>query len=583
MTKAVLEAESQDAVEHLAGAVPSSALGVPASLQASLMARLDRLGPAKEVAQIGAAIGRDFSHSLLAAVVRKPETDINSALDRLFHAGLLFRQGAPPHTTYLFKHALVQDAAYGTLLREPRRALHSRIAEALESQFTEIAESQPEILAQHLTEAGQTERAVEQWLKAGRSAAARSAHLEAIAHLKRGLELLVSLPTWPSRVPIESDLQLALGVSLMAAKGLSSTEAASAYERARALCEESGDITRLVSALWGLWHSSNNSNRLEAAHALCNQLLTLTEKHGDSELHLQAQHAAWTTYFFRGDPIRSLGHCETGKVLCRPHLHQSHVLLHGGHDPGVCARMVSAWDEWMVGHSDTGLRFIGDALRLAEELAHPYSKLMVLQYAVIFHLFRREIPTAMAYLDAADVLAAEQRFSPFLNSRVLHSALPMAENRADAAVANIREGMEIGQASNLMRPYYLGLLAEALGAAGDKGAALGAISNGLSMVETSGERWWEAELCRLRGELSRFCRGEGDSEVWFRRSLDVSQRQGAKSLELRAAMSMARLWRDQGKRDEARDLLAPVYGWFTEGYDTLDLKEAKGLLDELKS
>jgi predicted ATPase len=369
----------------------------------------------------------------------------------------------------------------------------------------------------------------------------------------------------------------------MASKGLSSLEAAEAYERARALCEERGDITRLVSALWGLWHSSNNSNRLEAAHALCNQLLTLTEKHDDSELRLQAQHAAWTTYFFRGDPIRSLGHCETGKVLCGPHLHQSHVLLHGGHDPGVCARMVSACDEWMVGHSDTGLRFIGDALRLAEELAHPYSTLMVLQYAVFFHLFRREIPTAMAYLDAADVLAAEQRFSPFLNSRILHSALAMAENRADAAVANIREGMEIGQASNLMRPYYLGLLAEALGAAGDRGAALGAISNGLSMVETSGERWWEAELCRLRGELLRLCREERDSEVWFQRSLDVSQHQGAKSLQLRAAMSMARLWRDQGKRDEARELLAPVYGWFTEGFDTLDLKGAKALLEALSS
>jgi predicted ATPase len=576
-------AEGEGDARPTAGAVPSPALAVPASLHASLMARLDRLGPAKEVAQIGAAIGREFSHALLATVTNKAEAELQSTLDRLMATGLLFRQGAPPYASYLFKHALVRDAAYGTLLREPKRALHARIATTLESQFTDIAQNQPEILARHLTEAGQTERAVEQWLKAGRRAAGRSAHVEAIAHLKQGLELLVSLPDWPRRKEIESDLQLALGVSLMASKGLSSLEAAGAYERARALCEESGDITRLVSALWGLWHSSNNSNRLEAAHALCNQLLTLTEKHDDRELRLQAQHAAWTTYFFRGDPIRSLEHCETGKILCGPHLHQSRVLLHGGHDPGVCARMVSAWDEWMVGHSDTGLRFIGDALRLAEELAHPYSKLMVLQYAVIFHFFRREIPTAMAYLDAADVLAAEQRFSPFLNSRVLHSALAMAENRADTAVAHIREGMEIGQASNLMRPYYQGLLAEALGAAGDKGAALGAISNGLSMVETSGERWWEAELCRLRGELLRLCREERDSEVSFQRSLDVSQHQGAKSVELRASMSMARLWRDQGKRDEARELLAPVYSWFTEGFDTLDLKEAKALLDELSA
>jgi len=243
--------------------------------------------------------------------------------------------------------------------------------------------------------------------------------------------------------------------------------------------------------------------------------------------------------------------------------------------------MVSALGEWMIGHSDTGLRFIGDALRLAEELAHPYSKLMALQYAVIFHLFRREIPRAMAYLDAADVLATEQHLSHFLNSSLVHSALAMAENRADEAVANIRKGMEIGQAITLMRPYYLGLLAEALGAAGDKEGALGAISNALSMVETTGERCWEAELCRLRGELLRLCQKERDSEVWIQRSLDVSRHQEAKSLELRAAMSLARLWRDRGKVQQARELLAPVYGWFTEGFDTRDLKEAKALLEQL--
>ena len=379
MTKAVLEAESEGAAERTVAAVPSPALAVPASLHASLMARLDRLGPAKEVAQIGAAIGREFSHALLAAVTHKTEAELQSALDRLMAAGLLFRQGTPPHAIYLFKHALVRDAAYSTLLREPRRALHAASPIRLEGQFTEIAENQPEILARHLTEAGRTERAVEQWLKAGRRAAGRSAYVEAIAHFKQGLGLLVLLPDWARRSDIETDLQLALGVSLFATKGLASLEAADAYERARALCEASGDIARLVSALWGLWHSCANTNRHEAAHTLCNQMLTLTDKHGDSELRLQAQHAAWTTYFFRGEPIRSLGHCETGKVLYGPHLHQSHVALHGGHNPGVCARMVSACDEWMIGHTDTGLRFMGDALRLAEELAHPYSKLMVLQ------------------------------------------------------------------------------------------------------------------------------------------------------------------------------------------------------------
>ena len=202
--------------------------------------------------------------------------------------------------------------------------------------------------------------------QSGRRAAGRSAYVEAIAHFKQGLGLLVLLPDWARRSDIETDLQLALGVSLFATKGLASLEAADAYERARALCEASGDIVRLVSALWGLWHSCASTNRHEAAHTLCNQMLTLTDKHGDSELRLQAQHAAWTTYFFRGEPIRSLGHCETGTVLYGPHLHQSHVALHGGHNPGVCARMVSACDEWMIGHTDTGLRFMGDALRLAK-------------------------------------------------------------------------------------------------------------------------------------------------------------------------------------------------------------------------
>ena len=581
MTKAVLEAGSEGAAQRTVASVPSPSLAVPASLHASLMARLDRLGPAKEVAQVGAAIGREFSHALLAAVTHKTEAELQSAVDRLVAAGLLFRQGTPPHAVYLFKHALVRDVAYSTLLREPRRALHAGIAKMLEGQFTEVAENQPEILARHLTEARRTEHAVEQWLKAGRRAAGRSAYVEAIAHFKQGLELLVLVPDWARRSDIETDLQLALGVSLFATKGLASPEAADAYERARALCEASGDIVRLVSALWGLWHSGFSTIRPEAAHTLCNQMLTLTDKHGDSDLRLQAQHAAWTTYFFRGEPNRSLGHCETGKVLYGPHLRQSHVGLHGGHNPGVCAWMVSACDEWMIGQSDTGLRFMGDALRLAEELAHPYSKLMNLQWAVMLHVFRREIPAAIGYLDAADVLAAEQHLSLFLNSTIVHSTLALAENRAHEAVANIRKGMEIGQASNLMRPYYLGLLAEALGVAGDKEGALGAISDALSTVETTGERWWEAELCRLRGELLRLCQEERDSEVWFQRSLDVSRHQEAKSLELRAAMSMARLWRDQGKRDEARELLAPVYGWFTEGFDTRDLKEAKALLEQL--
>ena len=244
MTKAVLEAESEGAARRTAAAVPSPALAVPASLHASLMARLDRLGPAKEVAQIGAAIGREFSHALLAAVARKPEAELGSALDRLIAAGLLFRQGVPPHATYLFKHALVQDAAYGTLLREPRRALHARIAETLESQFAEIAESQPELLARHCTEAGLIEKAAGLWGKAGQRSLARSALVEAAAQLTRALDQIATLPGTPALRREQIKLQVALITPLMHVKGYAAPETKAAAERARLLIEASRSARR---------------------------------------------------------------------------------------------------------------------------------------------------------------------------------------------------------------------------------------------------------------------------------------------------------------------------------------------------
>ena len=268
MTKAVLEAESQGAAEHTVGAVPSPALAVPASLHASLMARLDRLGPAKEVAQIGSAIGREFSHALLAAVVRKPEAELGSALDRLVAAGLLFRQGVPPHATYLFKHALVQDAAYGTLLREPRRALHARIAETLESQFGEIAESQPELLARHCTEAGLIEKAALLWGKAGERSLERSALVEAIEQLTRALDLIAALPATPKLRREQIRLQVALITPLMHVKGYAAPETKAAEEQARLLIEQAEALGELPktrcccsrsSTAFGsrtLWHST---------------------------------------------------------------------------------------------------------------------------------------------------------------------------------------------------------------------------------------------------------------------------------------------------------------------------------------
>ena len=271
MTKAVLEAESEGAAEQTAAAVPSPALAVPASLHASLMARLDRLGPAKEVAQIGAAIGREFSHALLAAVVRKPEAELRSALDRLIAAGLLFRQGVPPHATYLFKHALVQDAAYGTLLREPRRALHARIAETLESQFAEIAENQPELLARHCTEAGLIEKAAGLWGKAGQRSLERSALVEAVEQLTRALDQIATLPATPALRREQIKLQVALITPLMHVKGYAAPETKAAAERARLLIEQAEalgeppeDPLLLFSVLYAFWGTNTITELLSS-------------------------------------------------------------------------------------------------------------------------------------------------------------------------------------------------------------------------------------------------------------------------------------------------------------------------------
>jgi predicted ATPase len=291
MTKAVLEAESEGEAQRTAAAVPSPALAVPASLHASLMARLDRLGPAKEVAQIGAAIGREFSHALLASVVRETGAELGSALDRLIAAGLLFRQGVPPHASYLFKHALVQDVAYGTLLREPRRALHARIAEALERQFAEIVESRPELLAHHYTEAGLNEKAVGYWLKAGQQAAARSANLEAIAHSRRGIELIGRLPDGSQKARLELDLQLALGPCLIATQGAASSAATSNFARARELCERLGDPPEYLVVMHWLMVGLAIRGELPAAREAAETSLRLAEARGDHPALLNAMRA----------------------------------------------------------------------------------------------------------------------------------------------------------------------------------------------------------------------------------------------------------------------------------------------------
>ena len=581
LTKAVLESADRDnRVAAVLGTSPLPNLAIPATLHASLIARLDRLGPvAKEVAQIGAVIGREFAYELIAPLAQRPEKQLQAALDQLGDAGLLFCRGTAPHASYLFKHALVQDAAYSTLLRGRRQELHAGVAAALEGHFADLVERQPELLAHHLTAAGDTERAVDQWLKAGRYAAARLAYLEAIAHFEQGLGLLHSLPESPVRNGREIELQLALGLCLFTAKG--AVAAKPPYARAHELAETSGEPQQRFEALYGVWQSTFVSGGVTAASPLSERLLRLAEREGDDELRLQAHHSGWSTLAYVGDPAKAREHADAGRRLYDPEKHASHRFVYGGHDPGACARWIGALAEWLLGYPEKALASITDALALSERIAHPFTLSIALSVSSVVYLNRREPERALRQLEAAELLAAEQRLSLIFEPGMLRGAALAEQGAVD--VAGIREGVtkstRLGR--TFLLPYGLAFLAQGLVRHGDQAAALAALREGLALAEVTGEHFWDAELHRLTGTVLLAENKLDEGGASLQHAIHIAQAQQAKSLELRATASLARLWRDQGKPQQARELLAPVYGWFTEGFDTRDLKEAKALLGEL--
>jgi len=484
LTKAVLEAGERDGRIAVLAATPAPVLAVPATLNASLIARLDRLGSAgKEIAQMGAVLGREFSYELIQSVAGWPAAELNVALDRLAGTGLMFCRGNPPHAMYQFKHALVQDVAYSTLLRGKRQELHARVAAVLEEQFLDILERQPELLAHHLTAAGATERAVGQWLKAGKYAAERVAHVEAIGHFGRGLALLGSLPGSQNRDRREIELQLARGISSLTAEGLGSSEAAEAFARARELCETTGDTDRLFVALWNSWLNTSRRD-IGAARRLSDRLLILTKTQSDSALRLEAHHSAWFTRFYAGEPSPARSHCDEGRGLYDFERHRSLALSYGGHDPGVCARQTGAWSEWLLGYPDRALASIRDAVHLAERLGHPLSLDIAYLYEAVIHLFRREPDIALQRAHAAEVLAAEQRLALNLEPNILRGGALLAQGAIDRAVASMQEGIAAAAVWQLYRPYHLALYAEALGRVGDYDGALTALADALDGMES---------------------------------------------------------------------------------------------------
>jgi predicted ATPase len=583
LTKAVLESTRQEGrVAAVMAKKSVAALSVPEALHASLMARLDRLGAAsKEIAQIGAVLGREFNYELIVPVAQCDRRELEAGLDQLRDAELLFCRGTPPHSSYLFKHALVQDAAYDMLLRGRRQELHARVAAALERDFTDIVERQPEFLAHHLSAAGDTERAVDQWLKAGRHAAERLAHREAIRHYGRGIAALSSLAEGSARDRREIELQLARGLSFFTSEGFASAKAAEAYTRARKLAEQRGDSRQQFMALYGLWQSANGCGMIREGRRLSDKLLQLTAGQSDEGLHLQARHSAWATATFAGEPALAREHSDAGRRLYDPERHRFHHQHYGGHDPGVCAGSIGAFAHWLLGYPDRGLTIGNEALALAEHLAHPFSLEVALLWNAMLRLDRGEPTIALQRLEAAEILASEQRLGFMYEPRFVRGAALSTQGAFEEAAACLREGLASRLGAFLLRPYGLACLAEAMARQGDHRAALATARDGLKLQESTGYDQWDAELHRLEGVALLGLNRLEEGQAAIEEALRIAQRQKAKAYELRAAMSIAQLWGEQGRRTEARELLAPVYGWFTEGFDTTDLKNAKALLGAL--
>jgi predicted ATPase len=452
----------------------------------------------------------------------------------------------------------------------------------LQQHFADLVERQPELLAHHLTAAGDTERAVDQWLKAGQHAAERSTHLEAIGHFDRGLTTLTALPEGPARDRREIELQLARGLSLLTTKGFTSVEAAEAYARARDLCEKSGDADHLFVALWNVWMTTA-SRDTNAARPLSDKLLIMTRNDRETGHRLEAHHSAWFTHFYSGEPSSARRHCDEGRRLYDIDRHRSLAFSFGGHDAGLCASNHGALSEWLLGYPDQALATINDAVRLAQFLAHPLSLDHTFLYDSIIHLFRGEPDLAVVRAHDAEELAGEQRLALLINTDVLRGGALLAQGLVEDAAASVRQGLATRDFTgwHLYQPYQLALVSEVLGRASDPDGAAGALAKARNAMEAGNERWWQSEIYRLTGVLLLSQGKIAKCESCFQQAIRIARQQEAKSLELRAATSLARLWGEQGRRTEARELLAPVCGWFTEGFDTVDLKEAKALLDQL--
>jgi predicted ATPase len=559
---------------------------LPVSLRDALMARLDRLLPmVKETAQLGATLGREFAYELLAAVSPWCDHALREALDDLVTAGLLFRRGTPPEATYFFKHALVQEAAYQSLLKSTRQQYHEQIAHILEETFVDFATSHPEMVAHHYSEAGMAELATPYWQRAGAQNSSRSAYPEAISYLNKGLSVLQTLPASPERARREMELYTTLAPALRVAKGPASLETERAYIQARKLCHQVGAVSPLLTMLEGLCSCYVVRGEYRNALELGEESLALAQRTQTPARLLDAYRSLGTILRFMGEFASARTYLEAGIALYDPQQHPELVRLHGM-DLGVICGAVKAFIIWLLGYADQARQCLDEVLVLARQHAHPYSLAFVLNQAIDLFQLWEDLEQAQRHLELIQHIATTQGF-PFwtMRSNLQQGVGAVLQGHEKKGISQLREGLaaQEKQRVGMGRTQWLVALAKAHGQAGQPKVGLEVLNDALTIAHTKAERYLEAEVHRLRGELllQSSQAPERAAADCFQRALTLAQEQGAKVWELRAAISLSRLWQQQGHREDARELLGGVYHGFSEGFDTVDLQRAQALLARL--
>jgi tetratricopeptide (TPR) repeat protein len=582
LTKAVLEGDIliKDVDGYrLQGPLPP--LAIPATLQDSLMARLDRLAPVKEIGQIGAAIGREFSYSLMRELVGRDEHALKRALAKLEQAELVFRRGDPPEAVYSFKHALVRDAAYETLLKSRRQQLHGQIARTMVEKFPDIVVSQPEIVAHHFTEAGLVKHAIDYWLKAGNLALSRSENA-AVGHLKRGLKQIPNIDDPMLRNKYELLLQTSLGNSLQATQGWSADSVKHAYTRALQLCKESGLDEHTFPAVFGLWTWNFLRAALGEAKALAEHLLNTAENVDDSVRKVLAHEALGFTLFAQGKFDAAHAELERSIVLCDDSKSTVYLDL-AAHDPRVHVRSYDSMALWYLGYPGQALRMCAEARRYSDASKHPYSEAMERTISLRVHQFRGEADIVASQVNAAIALCEEHEFVHYLAMALMLRGWAIAQQgRFEEGIAEIREGLEKERATGalLFESYSLGLLADACIKNERYGQAFDALRQAqLRLGGENSERFYAAEIYRLLGETCLRSQQDLDqAEHFFSEGLKVARAQKAKSLELRLCLSICDLYEQRKNADKYRAELVEIYRSFSEGFETADLVKAKARL-----